>query len=296
MSSGLWFCFLATLSFGFLGCVSKFAERRNCRASRLVVCVYLWASLVMLVRSAGLPSPLSLSLKAVLVSVACGFCGAVAYYAFQSSIEIGKVSVGWLLMNVSSAIPAIVSVFLYKERITLLKTAALVLVVIALVLIFKGREAEEATTERAITAKQYRRWVLLMVVVLLFNGMSAFGLKVIAAWGLPEAARYTYLTVWYASGLLVIGVPTVIKEGFSFRSREAGWGGLMAGLSMTGQVAMAAALKLGVPGHMVFPIAIGGSTFVVILGGRLLFGERMNKLTASGVYFGLASVVLLGVS
>jgi multidrug transporter EmrE-like cation transporter len=47
---------------------------------------------------------------------------------------------------------------------------------------------------------------------------------------------------------------------------------------------------------VVFPIAIGGSIFIVILGGRFLFGERLNRLTTGGVSFGLAAIILLGLS
>jgi drug/metabolite transporter (DMT)-like permease len=50
------------------------------------------------------------------------------------------------------------------------------------------------------------------------------------------------------------------------------------------------------PVIIVFTIAIGGSVFIVILDGRLLFGGRLNKLTAGGVSFGLAAVILLSLS
>ena len=36
-------------------------------------------------------------------------------------------------------------------------------------------------------------------------------LKVIAAWGLPETTKYPYLTVWYAAGLLSIGVADLVS-------------------------------------------------------------------------------------
>ena len=54
-------------------------------------------------------------------------------------------------------------------------------------------------------------WFLLMLVILLTNGMSAFGLKVIAGWGLPVTVKFPYLTVWYAAGLAIIGVPMIIR-------------------------------------------------------------------------------------
>ncbi len=293
MNTGLFWCFLGALSFGLLGCASKFAERKNCQASVLVVLLFSWATLVMLVRSARLPSMLSLPPSAIAVAAACGICAAVAYYAFQSSIGMGKLSVAWLMMNVSAAIPAVVSVFVYGEKISLLKVLALALVLISLFLIFRGRRTEmqaEATKK-----PEHAKWFLLMLVILVTNGMSAFGLKVIAGWGLPETAKFPYLTVWYAAGLLSVAVPILLK-GVRFKLREVGWSAVLAGLSMGGQIAMAIALKLNVPGHVVFPIAMGGAVFIVILGGRVLFGERMGKLTASGVAFGLSAVILLSLS
>ncbi len=295
MNNGLIFCFLGALSFGLLGCASKFAERRNCQASVLVVFLCGWAMLVMIVRCAGLPSPLSLPMKAAAVAMVCGICAAVAYYSFQYSIGFGKVSVAWLMMNISSAIPAVVSLFVYGEKLTPLKILALSLVLVSLYFIFRGRRVEEQAERRSLPDEKHTKWFLLMLVILLTNGMSAYGLKVIAAWGLPETAKFQYLAVWYAAGLAIIGVPILFQR-VGIGMREVGWSSILAALSLGGQLAMAVALRLNVPGHVVFPIAIGGSTFIVILGGRLFFSERMNTQTAGGVFCGLAAVILLSVS
>jgi len=142
---------------------------------------------------------------------------------------------------------------------------------------------------------EFAMWFLLMLVILLTNGMSAFGLKMIAGRGLPETVKYPYLTVWYAGGLAAIALPMVLK-GMRFGKTELLWGGVAGALSIGGQIAMAVALSSGVPGHVVFPIAIGGSIFVVALAGRLIFGERMNPPTALGLALGFVAVVLVGLS
>jgi len=67
----------------------------------------------------------------------------------------------------------------------------------------------------------------------------------------------------------------------------------MAALSIGGQVAMAIALDLNVPGHVVFPVTIGGSILVVALLGRILVRERMNRFNTAGVILGFLSVLLL---
>lgn len=138
-------------------------------------------------------------------------------------------------------------------------------------------------------------WFLLMLIVFLTNGMSSFGLKVIADWGLPGSAKFPYLTVWYAAGLVAIGVPMAFRRIWP-GWRELAWGAVLAVLSIGGQVAMAVALALEVPGHIVFPVAIGGSVFIVTLVSALVFGERMNRVTALGVLCGFFALVLLSLS
>jgi len=138
-------------------------------------------------------------------------------------------------------------------------------------------------------------WLLLMLIILLTNGMSAFGLKVLSAWGLPSSIRFPYLTIWYAAGLVCIGVPMLLKRIKSGR-KEALWGAFIAVLSIGGQLAMSNALESGLPGNIVFPIAIGGSIFVVAFVSRFLFKEKLHPLSWIGVAVGFLAVVLLGIS
>lgn len=138
-------------------------------------------------------------------------------------------------------------------------------------------------------------WFFLMLIVLLANGMSSFGLKVIAGWGLPGTVKFPYLTVWYAAGFFIIGVPALLR-GTKLGRREILWGAIMAALSMAGQIFMAIALDLRVPGAIVFPIALGGSIFIVALAGNFLFGERMNRFSVVGVSLGFLAIILLGIS
>lgn len=140
---GLLFCFLGALSFGLLACVSKLAERRNSNASGLVVSAFGWATLIMLIRTASLTSNGGVPPKIIVAAVGFGVCAAVAYLAFQTSIGIGKVTVAWLMMNLSAGVPAIVSIWKYKEKLTTLKLAAFALVLVSVLCLFWGQKIEE---------------------------------------------------------------------------------------------------------------------------------------------------------
>jgi multidrug transporter EmrE-like cation transporter len=134
-----------------------------------------------------------------------------------------------------------------------------------------------------------------MFVILLTNGMSAFGLRVLTGWGLPPNIKFPYLTVWFVAGFACIGIPMLLKRLKGF-GNAAGWGALTAILSIGGQVAMANALDSGLPGSIVFPVTVGGSILVVAIAGRFVFAEKMHPLSWTGVVIGFIAVILLSVS
>lgn len=140
---GLLLCAASAISFGLLACVSKVAERKKCDASALVASATGCAAIMMLLRSVTLQSSNHLPIKAILIAILFGVCGAVAYFAFQKSIEIGKVVVGWLMMNLSAGVPAVVSILVYKEKLTALRILAFALAILAVLLLLWGRIIEQ---------------------------------------------------------------------------------------------------------------------------------------------------------
>lgn len=142
MSTGIILCFLGAFSFGVAACLSKVAERQNCKASSIVVSLFGWATVLMLARTLALGKGFQMPLKVFGMAVAFGICSAVAFFAFQTSISIGKVTVAWLVMNLSAGVPALVSIWLYKERLTAVKCLALAVALVALLCLFQGNKAE----------------------------------------------------------------------------------------------------------------------------------------------------------
>jgi drug/metabolite transporter (DMT)-like permease len=140
---GLLFCFLGAISFGLLGTALKAAERRKADAAGLVVSAYAWPALLMLVRTLLLNSGGHVPTKVYVIAVIFGICAAVASLAFQVSIRIGKVTVGWLMMNLSAGVPVIVSVRMYHETLTVLKVVALGLALVSIFFLAWGQVIEK---------------------------------------------------------------------------------------------------------------------------------------------------------
>ncbi len=154
MNEGMILCFLGALSFGLLGSVAKAAETRQCRASALVAGCAGWGTIVMFARTYASGAGFGLPGKAVWVAVVFGICASVAFVAFQVSISIGKVTVGWLMMNLSAGMPVVVSIWLYKERLTPLKVVAFGLALVSLLMLFRGNQLERRQAKRAELKKE----------------------------------------------------------------------------------------------------------------------------------------------
>ncbi|MBS1851610.1 MAG: hypothetical protein JST79_11895 [Acidobacteria bacterium] len=142
MGTSIVFCFLGALSFGSCACVSKIADRQGCRASALISCLFGWAAVFMLIRTLVAKTGFALPGRATGMAVVLGVCAAVAIFAFQMSISMGKVTVAWLVMNLSSGVPALVSIWLYREELTPLKYVAFTLALAALICLFLGKKLE----------------------------------------------------------------------------------------------------------------------------------------------------------
>jgi drug/metabolite transporter (DMT)-like permease len=98
--------------------------------------------MIMLVRSLTLSNRVPLTWPVSAIAVVFGICAAVAYLAFQRSIEFGNITVGWLVMNLSAGVPALVSIWLYSEKLSALKIVAFGLALLSLFCLFQGNRLE----------------------------------------------------------------------------------------------------------------------------------------------------------
>ena len=139
-------------------------------------------------------------------------------------------------------------------------------------------------------------WLLLMLVAFLFNGCGVFGLRILAGMGLTETHVNQYLLYFYLGGFLFMAAVLLIQR-VAPNPREIAIGMLMAVCSLSGTAALAYALgNYQIPGNIAFPISNGGSLFVVITGGVMLFRERLGLYGVSGCALGTLAIVLLSIS
>jgi drug/metabolite transporter (DMT)-like permease len=148
MSGGSILLILALLSLSGLGICHKVADFRRCRPSAISVMLFVGAATVVWGYTI-----LHTLTRAVAVAAICGACAGIAILAFQVGVRYGRISTSWLVINLSTIVPAALSLLVYKEwkaGIKWQQLAGLVLVVLSVFLLWRDKAIEIARGEQPI--------------------------------------------------------------------------------------------------------------------------------------------------
>jgi drug/metabolite transporter (DMT)-like permease len=149
MNVGYFYMFLALACFGSLGALNKISDVKQCRPTAVIPLVYISATMFL-----GAPLVLlgqnvhKFPSSIVWIALPFGACAAIGGLAFLAGLKYGKITTSWLVINLSAIVPTMGSILLYRERLNLTKTIALVLILVAVVLLWVDKRAEAFKTEK----------------------------------------------------------------------------------------------------------------------------------------------------
>jgi len=152
VSLGYLFLILALLSAAGLGVCHKLADLKRCKPSAINVMLFGSASIlfwgylvgVSITGSQGSLLPL-LPMRAVFAAVACGVCACFGILTFQNGVRYGRIATSWLIVNLSTFVPSVLSLVIYqewKEQFRWQQPAALALVIVSMFLLWRDKVAE----------------------------------------------------------------------------------------------------------------------------------------------------------
>jgi drug/metabolite transporter (DMT)-like permease len=157
MTLGHLFLFQAVVSFGLLGVLHKVADHRGCRPEGVNFMLFFGAAVLVLAGSVwqnGWAKTLDVPLIGKVVAAGCGFLSSLAILSFQHGVRFGKISTSWLIINLSTALPTVLSILIYREAVSLRHELGLALTVVALFILWLERVREEKMLGRAATSEQ----------------------------------------------------------------------------------------------------------------------------------------------
>ena len=142
----------ALLSLGCLGILHKLADRYMCRASAISFLLFSWAAVfvgagcAIYTRRGGFAVPLPV----VLVAAVCGAFASLAILSFQAGLRHGDIATSWLIINLSTAVPTVLSILVYQEKVGFRRGLSLIVAALALVFLWQdGKRQKTAGTNPA---------------------------------------------------------------------------------------------------------------------------------------------------
>ena len=144
MNWGYFFMIAALVCYGMLGVFAKVADNRGCRPRPLYMLLFFWACLLVcgfVVLSEH--GHFAIPIKVYWIALPFGIVAAVAGLAFQTGIHFGKISTSWLIINLSAIVPAVFSIVIYHEHLTLRIVVVLLLTGLSIYLLWQDKKAEE---------------------------------------------------------------------------------------------------------------------------------------------------------
>ena len=122
------FLCMSVVSLGMPGVTHKVSDHRGCRPEAVNLMLFLVAAAVMPEISMWRMGPtkvLDIPASGWLTAVACGFLASVAILNFQHGVRFGKISTSWLIINLSTALPTVLSILIYREAVSVRRALGL---------------------------------------------------------------------------------------------------------------------------------------------------------------------------
>ena len=150
MPVGYWLLLAALFSFAAMGIIHKLGDRHACNA--LHIALFTMATSCALSLAYALvfqrPSLSSWHHAVPLTALPFGACAASALWLFQRGLRYGRIATSWLLINLSAAIPTVLSVVVYREPLSLRKVMVLLFIMASLVLLWWDRKQDRGKGEQ----------------------------------------------------------------------------------------------------------------------------------------------------
>jgi drug/metabolite transporter (DMT)-like permease len=152
------FLLLALVSLAGLGVCHKVADFYHCKPGAISTTLFFTAAFVLwlytllfevLKRETPLFPPFTAA--AVLVAVLCGALAGVAILTFQKGVRYGRISTSWLVINLSTLVPALLSMVIYQEwklGVKWQQIAGLVLMLLSMLLLWRDKVVELSAPQR----------------------------------------------------------------------------------------------------------------------------------------------------
>jgi drug/metabolite transporter (DMT)-like permease len=273
---------VATFFSSAFGLVLRDAMGRRCNPWAVGVMNYITATAIQLARHAATGDPWQAEPLTLGLGAAVGVLYALNFSLFVPLLSRRGVSIPAAMSRLAVILPMLASLIIWGERLTGIQGAGALLSLLALPLLTltPGQRTESGRIDL--------RTAGLLLALLLGNGISMVLTKAYERSGLNQQALF--LASLFGTAILVSGIAWWRqRQGTSARDVVPGMAlGLTNALANWGLVAA----LVTIPALLVFPFYSAAGLVITAFLARLLFGERISRLEATGIVTAVAAVTL----
>ncbi len=261
----------------------KYAEAARTHRQSVVLCNYVFGALLVLFLSGGF-SGQAVSGESLWPLAGLALVGACLMTACmliqQRSLHRNGAGITTTYNRLGVLIPTLLSIFLFREYPTVLKSCGIVLAIAAVLY------AYERHTNNG------RKDYVLLALVLILGGLIDFISKLFGMFFPPELKNlYTFVSFLMCAVIMSV---IVLTQKAPLSRRDAVYGAFVgipnAGITL-GMIGAAAAL----PAYIVFPVYSGAVILIVNVAGVLLFKERLTRRETISTVMIAGALILLNI-
>lgn len=278
------FLALAIAGFVAMNFIMKLGSLRGYPSPLLTTSLFAFASFYCLFFLLLNKQPLYISRAVILLAVAGGIGGAIAYFFFLSALAIGNYALTVSIYTMTFLNPVIFSIIFWRSPVTTYIILGILFIIFGLILI-SGAGSTEETRKTGI----YVKWIIFLAASFFLTGIPQISQA--AAVRLTTINLWFYLLLAFFSGSLIFILFLGIKKA-QFPKGILPFGSLAAAGSVAGNFFLMKALsRLSEP--IVFPINQAAPIMAAVLLSIYYFKEKIKPLAYLGIAFGIGGIILL---
>jgi len=284
---GWLFLLLAIIGYVAMNFVMKLGSLRGLNSSELTGSLFALASFYCLLILILSGQALNFTLPVILLAIAGGAGGAIAYFFFLQALKIGSYALTISIYTMTFLNPVIFSIIFWNRQVTTLIGLGILLIITGIILISLAGSTPESQKSGL-----FLRWLIFLLATFFLTGIPQISQA--AAVRLAEINLWSYLFVTFLAGALVFMIYLAAKK-MKLPRQALSFGALAAAGSVAGNFFTLKALT-GLPEPVVFPVIQAGPIIAAVVLSLAYFKERIKPAAYFGIMLGLVGIILLTLS
>ena len=142
------FALISMVCIGTIGLLSKVSDRKGCSPLATTLVTFGAAAVLMALHVILFKQANFFPQKAIVgMALFFGVLAILAFWVFLYGLRFGKISTSWVFMNLSAAVPAVLSTVIYKEKMGFRKLTVVSLVIVSILLLWKDMKERTESSE-----------------------------------------------------------------------------------------------------------------------------------------------------